>query len=84
MSDFVRLTPASTQATDQHDVREIVVNRQYISHLFQRHAYTEVHFGNGDDTTNVRESPTEILRMESWACGSRPQPPAAEPLAGSR
>lgn len=72
------------QAEDQYDVREIVVDRQYISHLFEQHHYIEVHLGNSDNTINVRESPTEILRMESWACGSRLQPlAAAQPPAGS-
>ncbi len=65
MSDFVRLTPSPTQATDQHDVSEIVVNRPFISHLFWRFDHTEVHFANGDRGINVRESPTDILSMPS-------------------
>jgi len=63
MSGFVRLTAAATQATDQHDISEIVVNRHFISHLFRRSDYTEVHFANGDRGINVRESPAEILSM---------------------
>jgi len=65
LSDFVRLTASPTQATDQHDISEIVVNRQFISHLFRRSDHTEVHFGNGDRSINVRESPAEILSMPS-------------------
>jgi len=63
MSDFVRLTASATQATDQHEISEIVVNRHFISHLFRRPDYTEVHFANGDRGINVRESPAEILSM---------------------
>ncbi len=43
MSDFVRLTLSPTQAIDQHDIREVVVNRQYISHLVRRSDDTVVH-----------------------------------------
>jgi hypothetical protein len=66
VSDFVRLTASSVQATDQQDLSEIVVNRRYISHLLRWHNYTTVHFGNGDRAINVRESPAEILSRESW------------------
>jgi len=66
VSDFVRLRAASTKATDQQDLGEIVVNRHYISHLLWRYDHTEVHFGNGDRTINVRESPAKILTMEPW------------------
>jgi hypothetical protein len=55
------------EATDQQDLGEIVVNRHYVAHLLLRNDHTEIHFGNGDHTINVRESPSEILIMDSWA-----------------
>jgi hypothetical protein len=69
--NFVRLTVSDVQSTDQHDVREIVVNRHYISHLIRRYEHTVVHFGNGDRPINVRESPAEILTMELWRLAQR-------------
>ncbi len=63
MSDFVRLTLSDIQAMDDQDIRDIVVNRRYISHLVRRYDYTVIHFANGDRTVNVRESPTDILSI---------------------
>jgi CheY-like chemotaxis protein len=63
MSDSVRLRVSPTQSTDLGEVDELVVNRQYISHLVRRRDYTVVHFANGSRTVNVWESPTDILFM---------------------
>jgi hypothetical protein len=81
MSNFVRLTPSGTQATDRHDIRDLVVNRQYISHLVRRSDYTVVHFANGDRTVNVQESPTDILFMPTLRATAENDGPA-EVLAG--
>jgi hypothetical protein len=77
--NFVRLTVSDVQSTDQHDVREIVVNRHYISHLIRRYEHTVVHFGNGDRPINVRESPAEILTMEFVEAGAETSRPSSGP-----
>jgi len=63
MSDFVRLRVSAIQSIDEGEIDELVVNRQYISHLVRRRDYTVVHFANGNRTVNVCESPTDILLM---------------------
>jgi hypothetical protein len=65
VNDVVRLIASPTQATDQHDITEIIVNRHFIAHMFWRSDHTEVHFANGDRGIRMRESPAEILSMPS-------------------
>ena len=63
MTDFVRLKVSPTQSIYETEIDDLVVNREYISHLVRRDNYTEVHFANGNHTVNVEESPTDILSM---------------------